>query len=189
MSDPERKTLRRRIVLFGAALATLVAAGCSRVPRFGMSAPATEPQSKEPPTWFVADCWLGTGDVVPRNPGPRGDAGGSAFGTLTLANGLFEWRVNYARLSGPATRAGFYGPAAKGSNGPLVVELPPHSQAEQRGEGASAGYELIGKSYLTPAQMADLMAGLLYVSVSTQAWPGGEVRGQLQRSTFGTHGG
>jgi len=25
--------------------------------------------------------------------------------------------------------------------------------------------------------------------VSTQAWPGGEVRGQLKRSTWGVHGG
>lgn len=189
MPDSERKTLRRRIVLFGAALATLVAAGCSRVPRFGMSAPATDPQPEAPPTWFVADCWLGTEEVVPRHPGPRGDAGGSMAGTLTLATGLFEWRVNYARMSGPATLAGFYGPAAKGSNGPLLIQLPPHSEAEQHGEGPSAGYQLNGKSHLTPAQMTDLMAGLLYVSVSTQAWPGGEVRGQMKRSTFGTHGG
>ncbi|PIF74138.1 CHRD domain-containing protein [Variovorax sp. 54] len=184
MPDPARTTLRRRIVLFGAAVAALVAAGCSRVPRFGMSDPATEPQSKEPPTWFIADCWLGTEDVVPPH---KGKAGGSAAGTLTLATGVFEWRVNAARLSGPATIVGFYGPAAKGSNGPLAIQLPLHSEGEQRDDGA--GYARTGTSRLTTAQMADLMAGLWYVSVSTQAWPGGEVRGQLKSSTWGVHGG
>ncbi|PBI88709.1 CHRD domain protein [Variovorax boronicumulans] len=186
MPDPARPTLRRRIALFGAALAALAAAGCSRVPRFGMSAPVTEPPSKEPPTWFVADCWLGTEDVVPPH---KGKAGGSAAGTLTLATGLFEWRVNAARLSGPATVVGFYGPAATGSNGPLAIQLPLPSEGEPRNDGTGAGYERTGTSRLTPAQMADLMAGLWYVSVSTQAWPGGEVRGQLKRSTWGVHGG
>lgn len=154
--------------------------------RFGSSDPATDSQPKEPPTWFMADCWLGTEDVVPPH---AGNAGGSMFGTLTLATGEFTWRVNYARLSGPATLAGFYGPAAKGNNGPLAIQLPPHSQAVQHNPGADAGYELTGTSTLTQAQAADLMAGLWYVSASTRAWPAGEVRGQMKRSTAGVHGG
>jgi hypothetical protein len=169
------------------ALAGLAATGCALVSRFGSQEPAPSAQPKEPPTWFMADCWLGTEEVVPPLPGKDGKGGGSMFGTLTLATGRFQWRVNYARLSGPATLAGFYGPAAKGSNGPLVVQLPPHSQAEQRDPGGN-GYELTGTSTLTQAQMADLMAGLLYVSVSTRAWPAGEVRGQMKRSTSGVHG-
>lgn len=182
MPVPERKTFRRRLLLLGAALAV---SGCERVPRFGSSG-STATSPRNPPEWVPIDCWLGTEDVVPRH---TGNAGGSMFGTLTLATGAFEWRVNYARLSGPATLAGFYGPAAKGSNGPLAIQLPPHSQAVQHNTGADAGYELTGRSALTQAQVADLMAGLWYVGVSTRAWPAGEVRGQLKLSTAGVHGG
>ncbi|RQO62728.1 hypothetical protein DBV14_04175 [Variovorax sp. KBW07] len=188
MLELVRNTLRRRTLLLGTALAGLAATGCALVSRFGPQEPAPSSQPKEPPTWFMADCWLGTEEVVPPLARKSSKGGGSMFGTLTLATGRFEWRVNYARLSGPATFAGFYGPAAKGSNGPLAIQLPPHSQAEQRDPGGD-GYELTGTSTLTQAQMADLMAGLWYVSVSTQAWPAGEVRGQLKKSTAGVHGG
>jgi CHRD domain len=177
-----RKTFRRRSILLGGALA---ASGCALVSGIG-SPDGTAAVPRDPPEWVPIDCWLGTEDVVPRH---AGNAGGSMFGTLTLATGVFKWRVNYARLSGPATLAGFYGPAARGSNGPLAIQLPPHSQGVQHGAGPDAGYELTGTSTLTQAQVADLMAGLWYVSVSTQAWPAGEVRGQLKRSTAGVHGG
>lgn len=182
MTESAPKSLWRRCLLAGAALA---AGGCAVFSRFESSERVVEPQSKEPPTWFMADCSLLAGEVVPPHPG---NAGGSMFGTLTLATGDFVWRVNYARLSGPATLVGFFGPAARGSNGPLAIRLPPHSQAEQHNTGPDAGYELTGRSTLTQAQMADLMAGLWYVSVSTRAWPAGEVRGQIKRSTAGVHG-
>ena len=58
----------------------------------------------------------------------------------------------------------------------------------QHTPGPGAGFELTGRSRLTPAQMADLMAGLWYVGISTRAWPAGEVRGQIRRSTSGVHG-
>ncbi|WP_219209432.1 CHRD domain-containing protein [Variovorax boronicumulans] len=184
MLEPVRRTLRRRTVLCAAALSALAASGCALVSGIGSSDKAVA-VPRDPPEWVTIDCWIGTEEVVPRR---TGNAGGSMFGTLTLATGEFTWRVNYARLSGPATLAGFYGPAAKGRNGPLAVQLPPHGQAEQRGTDADAGYELTGRSRLTQAQVADLLAGLWYVSVSTRAWPGGEVRGQLKRSTAGVHG-
>jgi hypothetical protein len=182
MLEPARKTFRRRSLLLGA---TLAASGCAMVSGIGLP-DETAALPRDPPEWVPIDCWLGTEDVVPRH---AGNAGGSMFGTLTLATGAFAWRVNYARLSGPATLAGFYGPAAKGSNGPLAIQLPPHSQGVQHNPGSDAGYELTGRSTLTQAQVADLMAGLWYVSVSTAAWPAGEVRGQLKLSTAGVHGG
>ncbi len=38
-----------------------------------------------------------------------------------------------------------------------------------------------GSVRLTEAQQADLLAGRWYFNVHTQASPGGEIRGQLQR--------
>ncbi|RYY65733.1 MAG: CHRD domain-containing protein [Comamonadaceae bacterium] len=172
----------RRLLLLVSALA---AAGCSRFFRSGSSDAAAPAPRKDPPDWFMVECSLLPEEVVPRRVG---NAGGSMAGTLALTTGQFTWRVNYARLSGPATLAGFYGPAGRGSNGPLAIQLPPHSQAVQHNTGPEAGYELTGSSTLTRAQMAELMAGLWYVSVSTRAWPAGEVRGQMLRSTSGVHG-
>ncbi|WP_198087108.1 CHRD domain-containing protein [Variovorax sp. E3] len=185
MPELVRQTLRRRSLLLGSTLTALAASGCALASRFEAPAPATDSQPPTPPTWFMVDGSLETRDVVPPH---AGKGGGSMFGTLTLATGAFTWRVTYARLSGPATLAGFYGPAARGSNGPLAIRLPPHTQAVQLNPG-SDGYELTGTSMLTPAQMADLMAGLWYVGISTRAWPEGEVRAQMTRSTAGVHGG
>ncbi|RZL64517.1 MAG: CHRD domain-containing protein [Variovorax sp.] len=182
MPHPLPQRIARRIFLVGAALA---AAGCAMRSRFRSPEPSANTTPKGPPTWFMADASLLPQEVVPPH---TGTAGGSMSGTLTLATGDFRWRVNYARLSGPATLVGFYGPAAKGRNGPLAIQLPPHSQAEQHNTGPDAGYELIGHSTLTPAQMNDLMAGLWYVGISTHARPAGELRGQIQRSTAGVHG-
>jgi hypothetical protein len=39
-----------------------------------------------------------------------------------------------------------------------------------------------GSATLTPAQVADLMAGKWYVNLHTAASPGGEVRGQVMPS-------
>lgn len=175
-------TLPRRALLLGTALA---ASGCGLFYRFEASDATSGASPKSLPEWITVECSLQTEEVV---PGHTGKAGGSMFGTLTLATGALRWRVNYARLSGPATLAGFYGPAAQGRNGPLVIELPPHNRAERHGTGPEAGYELTGTSTLTQAQVADVVAGLWYLSVSTAAWPAGEVRGQISRSNARVHG-
>ncbi|RYY66604.1 MAG: CHRD domain-containing protein, partial [Comamonadaceae bacterium] len=158
---------------------------CGWADRFGTSDPAAAPATKTPPEWITVECSLETEEVV---PGHAGRAGGSMFATLTFATGVLRWRVNYARMTGPATLAGFYGPAAPGRNGPLVVQLPPHSQADQHGTGPDAGHELNGTHTLTPAQVADVVAGLWYLSVSTRTWPAGEVRGQIRRTAARVHG-
>ena len=52
---------------------------------------------------------------------------------------------------------------------------------------ALVGHEAAGKTStegrgkLTQAQYGDLAAGLYYVNIHTAQYPGGEVRGQLQR--------
>ncbi|MDB5871314.1 MAG: hypothetical protein JWQ07_756, partial [Ramlibacter sp.] len=38
-----------------------------------------------------------------------------------------------------------------------------------------------GETVVTPAQAADLMAGLWYVNIHSTQFPGGEIRGQLRR--------
>lgn len=83
-------------------------------------------------------------------------------------NGL-RWEVEYSGLTGPATAGHFHGPAAPGANAGVVV--PFKSPLE---------YPVIkGEAVITPAQGEQLLAGLWYINLHTQKYPGGEIRGQV----------
>jgi hypothetical protein len=177
---PKFQSLFSRRATFIGLIATLFSS-LARAMGLRVDPDARPPVPRQPPTWIFFSTWLLTEEVVPRGSGP---GGGSMSGTLTLATRVLEWRVTYARLSGPATLAGFFGPAAKGANGPLAVRLPDHAQSEARG----SGHELTGRTELTQAQVDELVAGRWYVSVSTAAAPQGEVRGQIGIAKTGVGG-
>ena len=93
---------------------------------------------------------------------------GSVDAVLNKDTNLFRWKANYSGLSGPATAGHFHGPAAVGANAGVVLPWP-----------ATMSASMEGSATLTPAQVADLMAGRWYANVHTAANPGGEVRGQM----------
>lgn len=158
------------------AFAAIGIAGCAFVAS-GLNGGADTARPAAPREILFQEAWLDAGQVVPAH---KGEAGGSMYGVLELATRKFEWRVTIARLTGPAVSVGFYGPADKGQNGPLVLALP----AFENGTGT-----LEGRNTLTQAQMDDLIAGKWYVNVVTRAFPGGETRGQVVDSKRGVHGG
>ncbi|HEY7851987.1 MAG TPA: CHRD domain-containing protein [Caulobacteraceae bacterium] len=94
---------------------------------------------------------------------------GELSAELETVERVFVYRANYSGLSGPPTMAHFHGPAAPGANGPPVVVVKDPTTP------------ISGTAILTPAQEADLLAGKWYFNVHTQANPGGEIRGQLER--------
>ena len=99
---------------------------------------------------------------------PNTSAGtGTLTATLDKTSSVFTWKVTYSGLTGPATMAHFHGPAMPGANAGVALPFP------------SAASPVAGKATLTPAQVADLMAGKWYANVHTAANPGGEIRGQL----------
>ena len=95
-------------------------------------------------------------------------ASGSVEASLDKKSNELSWTVTYSGLSGPATGAHFHGPAMPGANAGVVVPLT----------GGMAS-PMKGKSTLTAAQAADLLAGKWYMNVHTTANPGGEIRGQV----------
>lgn len=109
---------------------------------------------------------LGTEQVPP--------VSANGFGAVTAiydedTNSLFyefEWQLAGANQ---AVAAHFH-LGARGTSGPIVIDLGPVSG----NSGKSTGVVV-----LTAGEEADLKAGLWYINVHSNAFPGGEVRGQM----------
>ncbi len=109
---------------------------------------------------FKADL-KGSSEVPPtQSPGT-----GSLTATYDTSSKVLTWDGSYSGTTGPVTAAHFHGPAEPGKNAGVAVPIPATR----------------GKATLTDTQAADLMAGRWYVNVHTQRYPGGELRGQLNR--------
>jgi CHRD domain len=100
-------------------------------------------------------------------PANASTATGTMEASFDKASSVLKWRVSYSGLTGPATAGHIHGPALPGANAGVVVPFP---SIASPAEGAAT---------LTPAQVADLMAGKWYVNIHTAQNPGGEIRGQV----------
>jgi len=90
---------------------------------------------------------------------------------LDIKTNEYSYKATWTGLTGAATMAHIHGPAEVGKNAGVVVPFP----------GAAGNTSAEGKGKLTQAQYGDLAAGLYYVNVHSAQYPGGEIRGQVQR--------
>ena len=152
----QRSTLVRA-ALAGAVVA--LAAGCS-----SMSMPGSKPAAG---TDVYEATLNGTQEVPPNTMTGTGRA------EVQVDTNTYKvrWRVTHSGLSGPATAAHIHGPAAPTANAGVVVPFTGDMNAQP----------ITGEATLTPAQYADLAAGLYYVNVHTTRNPAGEIRGQLKK--------
>ncbi len=107
--------------------------------------------------------------LTPDQEVPPTPSTATGAGTFTLGADLrLAFDVTIAGLHGPETACWIHGPASPGSNATPLFALPLGSR-----KTGSVGP-------LTPAQRADLEAGLMYVNVHTTHHPNGEIRGQIR---------
>jgi hypothetical protein len=104
---------------------------------------------------------------------PKDSTGtGTLTGTLNTDTDEFKYHVEFSGLTGPVVAAHFHGPAAEGANAKPQVPV----------KGSPVTSPIDGKVTLTPEQAKDLQDGKWYFNLHTQANPGGELRGQIQKA-------
>jgi hypothetical protein len=147
-----RHTFLRTAIAAG--LVTLTLAGC------GQMRPSQKIQ--------IFDANLSASQEVPTNPSTATGAAEVQFNENT---NKLTWKVTFNGLTGPATAGHIHGPAPMGQNAGVVIPFAGNLNAQP----------VTGETTITPAQYADLAAGLYYVNIHTARSPAGEIRGQLRR--------
>jgi len=103
------------------------------------------------------------------SPAVTTNGAGTVTGTYDKSTKTLTYNVTWTNLSGNATIAHFHGPAATGTNAGIVIPFTFTA-------GATSA---TGTTTLTAQQESDLLDGLWYANVHTQAHGGGEIRGQV----------
>ena len=103
---------------------------------------------------------------------------GKGYGTVTLngARDAINVLLQYSGLGGNSTLAHIHGPAPRRVAAAPIINLPV--------SGSSSDSFTLGPIALTPAQVADLRAGLWYFNVHSTVAVNGEIRGQIDNSLF-----
>lgn len=104
-------------------------------------------------------------------------SGGGMFILNETQDSLFFW-IRICELTCPFTAAHFHNGAA-GVNGPVVKTLTPLFVQEGESYVAQGVWTSSDAEPLTPALVAELLNGNIYVNAHTTGFPTGEIRGQL----------
>src|SRR5262245_59448618 len=102
---------------------------------------------------------------------PANASTATGSGTLvmdTVANTL-SYNITFSGLLAPQTAGHIHGFAMPGVATGVLHGF------------ASLGSPVIGVWNFTEAQEANIIAGLTYVNIHSQMWPGGEIRGQVEQ--------
>ncbi|MBA3601278.1 MAG: CHRD domain-containing protein [Acidobacteria bacterium] len=105
---------------------------------------------------------------------PSNASSAKGFGVVTLTNNETQILValNFSGLGSNQTAAHIHSPGAPGVNAPIILTIG--------STGATSGVFIPLIFSVTPAQVADLKAGLWYFNVHSTIFPGGEIRGQIK---------
>lgn len=113
-----------------------------------------------------------TADGAQEVPAATTGGTGTVTGTYNKNTKIFSYTVTWKGLTGPATNMHFHGPALAGTPAGVAIPIVGFSSVV---EGSANGTDT-----LTAEQEADMLGGKWYYNVHTDAYPGGEIRGQLE---------
>jgi len=99
-------------------------------------------------------------------------------GSLSLQGGVLNYSIGIQAPFFFPTGASVHGPALPGQNAAPVFGLGPGTIFDP-GPGTPGSLAYLGSQNLTQPQINDLLAGLWYVNLSSDAFPNGEIRGQI----------
>jgi hypothetical protein len=122
---------------------------------------------------FSLNAVLNGAQEVPPNASPA-----SGFATMTYddVKNVLTWHIEFAGLTAPETGAHFHAPAPPGVNAAIVIPLPLGSPIDG---SADFDVQFAADPFGVQAREDQLLAGLFYINVHTQIFPGGEIRGQV----------
>jgi len=139
-----------------------------------------------------ADTMQFSADLKGSNQVPPSQTAGTGTVTATYdtVTKRLLWKGSYSGLSGPATAAHVHGPAVAGANARLVFWISENIEQCSQGEcklNSHAKAQPLTSPFeasaiLTDTQAAELLGGMYYVNIHTNAYPRGEIRGQLLES-------
>jgi hypothetical protein len=105
-------------------------------------------------------------------PANASTATGTASVDLNAAETTITVNASWTGLTTNATAGHIHGPAAPGVNAAVLFPFS--------GVAAATSGSIPSQAFaITPAQVADLKAGLYYVNIHNATFPGGEIRAQL----------
>lgn len=116
--------------------------------------------------------------IVPQVPSLTSTAGGQAQLLLSIDQSTLQYNVYVANLTGPITSASF-NQGDIGSNGPVVRDITGEFRQQINAPGISGNFAGAWTG-LSRDTAAKLLGGHIYLTVSTQQNPNGEIRGQIQ---------
>ena len=119
----------------------------------------------------------GSSEVPPNTSGSSGSA------TVTVHGSTLTYRVDANALSTPITAGHLYLGGTK-VNGVVILGLDIEAQQGRVAEGTLdiSGFVTFNTSSIRGDSLRTLLSsGQAYVNIHTQAYPGGEIRGQLTR--------
>jgi hypothetical protein len=133
---------------------------------------------------FIAACaaWVRSGDIRMsanldgKKEVPAVDTPATATATVIYdrETRAVTWDIYYSGLEGRPTAAHFHGPALPGNVAGIQVDLAPNGFPDPTDP-------LRGSALIADEQAAALLAGKWYVNIHTDAYPEGEIRGQVVR--------
>ena len=108
------------------------------------------------------------------------NAFGNAFMTLDVSTAMPCYSISYAADGAPDLSSGeifahFHGPALPGVNAGVLFDISPMPPGPSLLGSPKVG--CVGP--VTGALLSDLIAGLWYINIHSNAFPGGEIRGQV----------